>query len=130
MSAPGLRAVPLSVTRIEHASLFDKPPRERRRNRLQFIARPVESRGSCEQSTGVIVYRAREQLRRRSRFQHAAAVHDRDAIAQLRHYAEIVGDEQDRRSRIALQLPNQLQDLLLHRYIERGSWLFASDQVW
>ena len=64
-----------------------------------------------------------EELARRRALDDAAAIHHRDAVGVVRHHAEIVGDEQQRRAGLALQLRQQVEDLRLHGDVERGGRL-------
>ena len=61
-------------------------------------------------------------------FDDAAGVHHRDAIRRLGDDAEIVRDQQQRQIELALHLAQQLEDLRLHRHVERGGRLVGDDQ--
>ncbi len=60
-------------------------------------------------------------------FDNRTVLHDRDAVRNLRHHAEIVRDEQNRRLLALLQIPDQGQDLRLRGNVERGGG-FVRDQ--
>ena len=58
-----------------------------------------------------------------------AALHDVDALGHLAHDAEVVRDEQHRHAHLALQLPQQLEDLRLDGDVERRRRLVGDQQV-
>ncbi|MOA61378.1 hypothetical protein D3C78_1865070 [compost metagenome] len=59
---------------------------------------------------------------------HAAPVlHHRDPVGKLFHNAEVVGDKQQTHVQLVAQLTQQLQDLCLHRHVQRGG-RFVGDQ--
>ena len=59
----------------------------------------------------------------------AADIHDGDAVADMFDDAEVVGYEQVGKAEALLQLQQQVQDLRLYRYIERGNRLVGHDQT-
>src|SRR5215475_3455766 len=61
---------------------------------------------------------------------YAPGIHDGHLVAQLRHDAQVMGDEQDR---CAVRVPKpqqQLQDLCFERHVQRRSRLIGDDQLW
>ena len=58
-----------------------------------------------------------------------AEVHHRDAIAHVLHDREVVGDEHHRELVARLHVLEQVEDLRLHRHVERGHRLVADDQL-
>ena len=58
-----------------------------------------------------------------------AALHHADSVGELAHDAEIVGDEQHRHAEPRLRVLQQLQDLRLHRDVERGRRLVGDQQI-
>src|SRR4051812_44525549 len=58
-----------------------------------------------------------------------AEVHHRDAVADVPHDAEVVGDEDDRQAELGLQLLEQVDDLRLDRDVERGDRLVGDDEL-
>ena len=58
-----------------------------------------------------------------------AVVHHADAVGDLAHDAEVVGDEQHRHAEPLLRVLEQLEDLRLHRDVERGGRLVGDQQV-
>jgi len=71
--------------------------------------------------------RRRQQRPLIAQLAQTAAVHDRHAVAGLRHYAQIVGDHDDGDAQLLTQLRQQPQDLHLHRNVQRGG-RFVGDQ--
>ena len=55
-------------------------------------------------------------------------IHHRDAPGDLPHYREVVGDEQVGEPPIALEIGEQVEDLGLHRDVQRGDRLVAHDE--
>src|SRR5689334_22307376 len=72
-------------------------------------------------------FRVQEDLRWRSMLDDLPSMHDRDLIADLAGHAQIVRDEDHRYAGLPLNLVQQLQDLRLDRYVERGN-RFVRDQ--
>ena len=60
---------------------------------------------------------------------HAARVHHRHPVRELRHDAEIVGDQEQGHVDLPTQLREQAQDLGLHRDVERGGDLIRDHEV-
>jgi hypothetical protein len=58
-----------------------------------------------------------------------AEIHDRDAVADVLHHREVVGDEEIGEAEALLQVLQQVDDLRLDRHVERGDRLVADDQV-
>ena len=56
-------------------------------------------------------------------------VHQRNALRDLRHDAEVVRDQQQRHALRALQLDQQVEDLLLDRDVECGGGFVGNDDV-
>jgi hypothetical protein len=58
-----------------------------------------------------------------------AQIHDRDAVRDVLYHAQVVRDEQERHPEVALQVREQVEDLRLHRHVERRHRLVADDDV-
>ena len=69
-----------------------------------------------------------DRLRRRH-LDHLSAVHDGNVVRHLRDNAEVVGDEQDGRSMLALEVVHQLQDLRLNGDVQRGGRFVRDEQL-
>ena len=62
-------------------------------------------------------------------FHQLADVHHRHPIAEVVHDRQVVGDEQEGESQLALQVAQQANDLRLHRNVERGNRLVAHHEL-
>ncbi len=60
---------------------------------------------------------------------HLPGVHDRDLVACLGDHAEVVGDQDHRHAEFALQARDQIEDLRLHRHVERGRRLVGDQHL-
>ena len=96
---------------------------EKTRRRLAMRGHLVEER----HRVGMV--RPREEGVRRSALDDAAEIHDRDAVADMLHHAEIVADEEIGQAEIALQLHEQIDDLRLDRDVERRDGFIADDEL-
>ena len=101
---------------------------------------PGISGSRCRRAAGTMRYRGQqparirmrrmvEQLQHRRLLHGAAGIHHDHALAGLRHHAEVVGDQQDRRADPLLQLQHQPQDLRLDRNVERRGRLVGDQQL-
>ena len=70
-----------------------------------------------------------KQLIRRRIFHHLAAVQHRNLVAHVVHHGQIVADQHEADAVLHLQLPDQVQDLRLYRYIQRAHGLIGHDQL-
>ncbi len=87
----------------------------------------VDRRHRVEQPPGIRMLRLREDLGRRPVLHHVAGVHHHDRVRGLRDDAEVVRDEDHADLELALDLLDQLEDLRLHRHVERGRRLVADE---
>ena len=62
-------------------------------------------------------------------FHHPAQVHHHDAVAQVAHHRQIVGDEQIGQAQLFLQVLEQVDHLGLDRHVQGGYRLVADDQL-
>ena len=60
---------------------------------------------------------------------HLAEVHDGDAVGDMAHDQQVMGDEQIGQAEFFLQLIEHVDDLRLNRYVQRGDRLVADDEV-
>lgn len=79
-------------------------------------------RGS-QQQPGIRVNRVPEQLFRRRDFDDPPCIHHGDPVADVPNHPEIVRDENVRQPHVAFQVVEQVDDLRLHRNIERRNRL-------
>ena len=56
-------------------------------------------------------------------------VHDADVVGHLGHHAEVMRDHHDRGVELALKALDELEDLRLHRDVERGGGLVCDQQL-
>ena len=73
-----------------------------------------------QQAPGVRMQRVLEELVDRSLLGHPRGIHDDDLVGDLGDDAEVVGDHDDRRAVVVLELVHQLEDLGLRRHVECG----------
>jgi hypothetical protein len=66
---------------------------------------------------------------RRPALDDPSGVHDDDVVAEVAHHAEIMGDEQVAQSTLGLEPGEQVEDLCLHREVERADRLVADDEL-
>jgi hypothetical protein len=71
-----------------------------------------------------------KQLGHRRLLDLAAGIHDHDALGDFGDHAEVVRDQNDRRTDAALEIEHQLQDLRLDRDIERRRRLVGNQELW
>ena len=63
-------------------------------------------------------------------FNNDAALHHRNVVAQVFDNGEIMGDKDKGQVKISAQLIEQVNDLCLHRHIERRYSLVTDQQLW
>ena len=90
---------------------------------------PVIRGNRGEQTLGVGMGRAGEQPIGRRLLHDLSGVHHRDPIGPAGHDAEVVGDEQDRHAVAVAQPVEHLEDLRLHRDVERGRRLVGDQDL-
>ncbi len=56
-------------------------------------------------------------------------VHDHDVVGQLGHHPQVVGDDDDRRVELLLQVQDQIQDLGLHGDVQGRGGLVGDEQL-
>src|SRR5262249_21492047 len=96
----------------------------------QLRAAPlVEARDGAQQRPRVGVLRALEDLAGRALLDDAAGVHHERARAEAGDHREVVRDEDDRRSRLTVEVAQELDDLGLNGHVERVGRLVGDQQV-
>jgi hypothetical protein len=60
-----------------------------------------------------------EHLVPRTALHDAAVLHDRDDVADVPDHGQVVADEEIAHAEVALEVHEQVQDLALHREVER-----------
>ena len=81
------------------------------------------------QGAGIRVQRFPENDIAGPLFHDAPEVHDDGGVTEVLDHVQVVADEQVGQAEITLQVVEQVQDLRLHRDIERGSRLIEHDEA-
>ena len=98
------------------------------RDRRQPLVLDAELGNGREETFGVRVPRMREQLVDGCFFYDLTRVHHHDARAQVGDHPEVVGDEDHRHAQPGLERPQEVENLGLHRHVERGRRLVRDEQ--
>ena len=128
--------------RVVDQRLRDRRPRRRwPRDRRLLHRRPRRRRLPGRDSTGPRIHPRGRQQRPRvgvagrseeliaaARLHDAPGIHDRDAVADVAHDGQVVGDEEVGDAEVALEVHEQVEDLALHGDVERGDRLVADDE--
>ncbi|MCY1238607.1 hypothetical protein D9M72_513520 [compost metagenome] len=85
-------------------------------------------RGS-EEAARIGMRHAGEDIVRAPGLDDAACIHDGDAVGHFGDDAEIVGDQHQRRAGVFDEFVKQVEDLRLHRHVERGRRLVGNQKV-
>ena len=91
--------------------------------------RRVGHRHGRQQRLGVRVRRAGVDLVLLAQLGHPAEVHDADPVRDVPHDRQVVGDEDVGQAELVLQLLHQVDDLRLHRHVERRDRLVADEHL-
>ena len=113
------RAAGRRIDRVRHLAL----------DRLALAPGEIEVGHRVEQHARVGVLRRAEHLARRRHFDDAAEIHHADAVRHVAHHRQIVADEQVGQAEAVLQVAHQVEDLRLHRDVERRGRLVADDEL-
>src|SRR6516162_7898130 len=97
-------------------------------NALRAQAR-VGLRHGREQRLGIGVARPGVEIARRRDLDDLAHIHDRHPVADMLHDAEIMRDEEIGEAEPVLQLEHEVDDLRLHRDVQRRDRLVGDDQA-
>ena len=104
-----------------------------RRHRAGDCRQPDAALGAigqrAEEHPRVGMQRPREELLGLRNLDDLAGVHQRHALRHLRDDAEVVRDQQHRHAMAALQVGEQVEDLLLDRHVERGRRFVGDNDV-
>jgi hypothetical protein len=88
-----------------------------------------KGRNSRDQCLGVGMFWPIENILCPPRLYQPAPLHHGNPVSNLSHHAEVVGNEQNRRSFALLKFPDELQDLGLGCHIEGGGRLICDKDV-
>src|SRR5687768_17240840 len=105
-----IRRWTFDVSRYRYRGLFSS---------LHRCSNELRNRG--EKTLGILVLRVMEHFACWAGFDDLALIHHRDAVGEVVDDAKIVGDEDQGKVEVLLQLLEQIQNLRLDRYIERGN---------
>lgn len=75
------------------------------------------------------MHRPAEEGVRRRVFDHPTQIHDAGPVRDVLDDREIMADEQIGQAKLLLQVAQQVDDLCLHRNVERRDGLIADDQA-
>ncbi len=101
--------------------------RRRAGDRVQLRRRERDRR--AQQLARVRVRRLGEHVAGRPLLDDLARVHDRDPVARLGDDPEVVGDQQERRVEVRLQVGEDPEDLRLDDHVERRRRLVGDEQL-
>lgn len=82
-----------------------------------------------DEGPGVRVLRGANDLVGGAQLHDTTQVHDGDAVAQMPHDPEVVGNEEKREAELAPELGEEVQHLRLNRNVERRDGLVADDEA-
>ena len=88
----------------------------------------AEVRDRREELLGVGVLRRVEDLLHTAGLHHDAVLHHHDAVGEVGHDTHVVRDQDDRRIQPLVQVPQQIEDLGLHRDVERRGRFVGDEQ--
>ena len=89
----------------------------------------VRVRDRRQQRLRVGMLRVRADGRGRSDLHHPAEVHDRDAVRDVLHHRDVVGDEEQREAEPALEILQQVDDLGLDGHVQGRDRLVRHDEL-
>ena len=89
----------------------------------------IGTRDGRKQGLRVRVLGVPQQFVGLSQFHVLTHVHDGDAIGDMAHDAQVVGDEEIGQTKLPLQVLEQIDDLRLHRDIQGGDGLVGQDHL-
>src|SRR6185369_12683551 len=84
----------------------------------------------ADQPRGIFGLRVAQDIFDRPLLYNLAVLHDNNAVTEGANDLEVVRNEQVAQPLLALQFPQQLDDLGLHGKVERRGWLVEQDEFW
>src|SRR5450759_2291991 len=90
----------------------------------------VEPRDGVQQRPRVGVLRMREDIFCPSLLDHSTGVHDDYSVADARDYTEIVGDQDGRHTRVAVQVAQEIEDLGLDGDVKGRGRFVGDEKAW
>src|SRR5688572_21463082 len=92
-------------------------------------ARLIEPRLGGKQRLRIVVARRRKHVRRAALLADLACSHHRDLVGHRAHERKVVRNEEHRHASAPPQLGEELEDLLLHRDVERARRLVGDEEL-
>ena len=89
----------------------------------------VDRRRCRQQCLGIRMMGTVEHPLRWPELHDPSEIENGDAVRQVTHDAQVVGDEQVARPAVALEVGEQVEDCCLHRHVERRGWFIADDDA-
>ena len=87
-----------------------------------------KARDRRDQPSGIGMLRIGEHFLPRAELDENSFAHDADAVRDLRHHPEVMGDEQNARTTLSLKITDQAQDLGLRRDIQGRRGLVGNQE--
>src|SRR3954467_2541605 len=94
------------------------------------VAFRIGNRHRRQQGIRVRVNRPAVQVFRGRILNDLAEIHHRDPVGNVADHAEVMRHEQVRQAELVLKVLEQVDDLRLHRYVERGHRFVGDDEFW
>lgn len=88
--------------------------------------RVVRTRCCSDKRLGVFVLRVEKDILHMTRFHAFAAANDNHIVTNLTRYSQIVRDKENADAELHLNFFQELQDIGLHRNVERGNGFVAN----
>lgn len=101
--------------------------RNHSRHLVQSTLSSLDGQHGSQQTASVFVTRIGHHLGGRPRLDDLPGVHHRDAMGELRHQGQVMGDEDHSESQFLAEVVQQFHHLLLHRHVE-GRGRFVGDE--
>ena len=118
----GWKAQP--VRRVERVRAPRPPPACARRPVMSRSGIASQQHAACRGAAA-----ASNSASRRRQLDEPPEIHHADAVGDVRDHREVVGDEEVGEAELALQVLHQVQDLRLHRDVERRGRLVADQEI-
>lgn len=92
--------------------------------------RIVRARRCSDKRLGVFVLRVEKDILHMTRFHAFAAANNNHIVTNLTCYSQIVCDKENADAELHLNFFQELQDVGLHRNVERGNGFVANQNFW
>ena len=88
----------------------------------------VRYRHGRKETAGIGMQWTGKKLLRGRQLQQLSQVQNPDAVAEVSHHRQVMGDKQHRQVQFVLQIFQQIDDLCLDGYVQCGNWLVGDQQ--